>query len=100
MTKPKDEQKQVTKPKRKRKQVTAVGGKQIEKLLLTPDEVAIALSVSKKTVYRLIREQLLRKVAVGERGTRIAKTELARFIAAWQTKGCYVLKEKDGDDNG
>ena len=99
MTKPKDEQKPVAKPKRKRKPVTTVGGKQIEKLLLTPDEVAIALSVSKKTVYRLIREQLLRKVSVGERGTRVATTELNRFIAAWQTKEYYELKQKDGDDN-
>ena len=100
MTKPKDEQKQGAEPKRKRKQVTAVDGKQIEKLLLTPDEVAIALSVSKKTVYRLIGEQLLRKVSIGERGTRIEKTELTRFIAAWRTKACYVPKQKDGDDNG
>jgi len=47
--------------------------------LLTPDEVAKRLSVSRSMVYKLIRTRVLPVVYVG-RLPRVGETELATFI--------------------
>jgi excisionase family DNA binding protein len=53
----------------------------MEKLLLSPAEAAVHLSIGRSKVYELIRLGQLRSVKIGT-SRRIPKAALADFIAA------------------
>lgn len=51
------------------------------RLLLTIPEAAEALGVSRATLYRLLASGRLRATRIGRRCTRVAISELERFVA-------------------
>lgn len=55
-----------------------------EPLLLTAEEAARTLSVSRTTVYTLIRDGALRPVHIG-RSCRLSRAELQRYVDRLET---------------
>ena len=53
----------------------------IDKLLYTPEEAALALGISRSTVYVLLSDGQLASVRLGTR-RRIEADELRRFVAS------------------
>ena len=56
-------------------------GKIPEKTFLRPDEVAEILEISRRSVYRLIKQGELMAMRVGDRPLRIPRKELRDYIA-------------------
>jgi excisionase family DNA binding protein len=52
----------------------------VEKLLLTPEEAAEALNISRSTVYDLIRLRLLKSVKIGK-ARRIPTESMREYVA-------------------
>jgi excisionase family DNA binding protein len=70
-----------------------------KKTVLRVDEAAICLSVSEKTVRRLIKAKTLSAIRIG-RLVRIKSTEIERFIAAAAIPSdtAQKIKKEDGDE--
>lgn len=64
-----------------------------EPALLTLDEVAAALGMSKKSVQRRIKSGLIRKASIGGRLVRISSDELRRLTSG----GLFLDPPKDAD---
>lgn len=56
-----------------------------EPLLLTAEEAARTLSVSRTTVYTLIKDGALRPVHIG-RSCRLSRAELQRYVDRLETR--------------
>ena len=54
-------------------------------LLLTAEEAARTLSISRTTVYTLIKEGALRPVHIG-RSCRLSRAELLRYVGRLETR--------------
>lgn len=57
-----------------------------DKLLLTPEQAAEQLGISRRQIYRLIREGSLRSVKIGKL-RRVSRTALQAFIDAGEAAG-------------
>lgn len=51
----------------------------MEKLLLTPEEVAESLNIGRSRVYDMMRENVLRNVTIG-RSRRVLLTDLQHYV--------------------
>lgn len=54
-------------------------------LLLTAEEAAKALSISRTTIYTLIKDGALRPVHIG-RSCRLSRAELLRYVGRLETR--------------
>ena len=51
----------------------------MEKLLLTPEEVAESLNIGRSRVYDMMRENVLRNVTIG-RSRRVLRSDLQHYV--------------------
>ena len=67
--------------------------KEVEKGLLTADEVGKQLGISPRQVLILSREGKLRRLRMGFRTIRFTQEEVNRFIHDWQNAENLVSRE-------
>lgn len=64
-----------------------IQGQALERLLLTPEEAAEVLGITRSTVYELMRLRLLRSVKIGKKYRRIP------------TAACHELVDRLSDES-
>lgn len=64
-----------------------IQGQTLERLLLTPEEAAEVLGITRSTVYELMRLRLLRSVKIGKKYRRIP------------TAACHELVDRLSDES-